>query len=201
MREFSPTSDCTRPESGHLAAGASQTSTHYAEPAEHATLAAAWAALRAALTQATKERPIDKLFQLLMAPPYGVKAGVVPVIIAAALIMAHDEVAVFEEGTYQPSLTPDLMERLIKTPDRYSVKYVPANDGQRRLVLEEVATELGITAYPSPSVTEPEPGAPGHHPRAPQSGSRPQRVCCPHAAASASRAIAVRGALYRSTRP
>ena len=59
--------------------------------------------------------------------------------------MAHDEVAVFEEGTYQPSLTPDLIERLIKTPDRYSVKYVPTGDGQRHLVLEDIASELGIT--------------------------------------------------------
>ncbi|MFZ0271673.1 MAG: hypothetical protein WAL34_07470, partial [Acidobacteriaceae bacterium] len=136
---------------GHLAAGDEPDEPHYADPAEDATLAAAWAALRAHLTQATQERPIDRLFELLMAPPYGVKAGVVPVIIAAALIMAHDEVAVFEEGTYQPSLTPDLMERLIKTPDRYSVKYVPANDGQRRLVLEEVAAQLGITGTSHPS--------------------------------------------------
>ena len=118
---------------------------HYAEPEQNTTLSPAWTALRAALAQATRERPVDELFQLLMAPPYGVKSGVVPVIIAAALIMTNHEVAVFEEGTYQPSLTPDLMERLIKAPDRYSVKYVPASDGQRYLVLEQIAAELGIT--------------------------------------------------------
>jgi hypothetical protein len=127
---------------------------HYAEPDQNTTLSHAWTALRAALAQATQERPIDELFQLLMAPPYGVKSGVVPVIIVAALLITHDEVAVFEEGTYQPSLTPDLIERLIKLPDRYSVKYVPAGEGERHLVLQRIATELGITHtfdHPSPS--------------------------------------------------
>jgi hypothetical protein len=37
------------------------------------------------------------------------------------------------------------MERLIKAPDRYSVKYVPADDGQRHLVLDKIAGELSIT--------------------------------------------------------
>jgi hypothetical protein len=118
---------------------------HYAEPEQNTTLNHAWTALRAALAQATRERPVDELFQLLMAPPYGVKSGVVPVIIVAVLLMTRDEVAVFEEGTYQPSLTPDLIERLIKAPDRYSIKYVPVGGGQRHLALEQVAEELGIT--------------------------------------------------------
>lgn len=138
---------------GHLAADGSG-GYHYAEPEQKTTLSRAWTALRATLAQATRERPVHELFQLLMAPPYGVKSGVAPVIIVAALLMTHDEVAIFEEGTYQPSLTSDLIERLIKTPDRYSIKYVPVGDGQRHLVLEQIAAELGITPtshHPSPN--------------------------------------------------
>ena len=138
---------------GHLAVEGND-GYHYAEPEQNTTLNRAWIALRAALAQAARERPIDELFQLLMAPPYGVKSGVVPVIIVAALLMTHDEVAVFEEGTYQPSLTPDLIERLIKAPDRYSIKYVPVGGGQRHVVLEQIVAELGITPpshHPSPS--------------------------------------------------
>jgi hypothetical protein len=129
---------------GHLAADGSG-GYQYAAPEQNSTLSRAWTALRAALAQATRERPVDELFQLLMAPPYGVKSGVAPVIIVAALLMTHDEVAVFEEGTYQPSLSPDLIERLIKAPDRYSIKYVPVGGGQRHLVLEQIAAELGVT--------------------------------------------------------
>jgi hypothetical protein len=138
---------------GHLAADGSG-GYQYAAPEQNTTLSRAWTALRAALAQATRERPVDELFQLLMAPPYGVKSGVVPVIIVAALLMTHDEVAVFEEGTYQPSLSPDLIERLIKAPDRYSIKYVPVGGGQRHLVLEQIAAEFGLTpTFHHPSIS------------------------------------------------
>jgi hypothetical protein len=125
----------------------------FTEPEAGSTLAPAWVALRASIAGATKELSVDKLFRLLMAPPYGVKAGVVPVVIAASLIMGNDDIAIFEEGTYQPALTPDLMERLIKSPGRYTVKYSSAADGQRKLVLEKVLAALGMTY----TITRPSP--------------------------------------------
>jgi hypothetical protein len=131
----------------------------YTEPADTDTLAPAWRALRAYLAQSNGEHPVDALVRLLMAPPYGVKAGVIPVIIWAAMILSADDMAIFEDGTYQPTLTPELIERLIKAPARYSVKYVPVNEGQRHLVLEKLATELGIdtstgrpTSYRNPAL-------------------------------------------------
>jgi hypothetical protein len=133
--------------SSHRVAG-KHSGYRFAEPDANTGLYPAWTALRVALTQATRERPVNDLYRLLAAPPYGVKAGVVPVIVVAALIMAHDEIAFFEEGTYQPTLSPDLVERLVKAPDRYSVKYVPADEGQRRLVLKKIAAELGIAHSP-----------------------------------------------------
>jgi len=142
------------PVPGDPAAGDAPAGYRYTKPAGDRAIVPAWEALRAALTRASKEWPADELFRILMAPPYGVKAGVVPVIVVAALIMASDDIAVFEEGTYQPGLTPELIERLIKAPGRYSVKYVPVSEGQRRLVLEKLAAGLGVTAgqgHPSPN--------------------------------------------------
>lgn len=117
----------------------------FTEPRSEDTLGPAWAALRREIMEATKEVPVNELFRLLMAPPFGLKAGVIPVIVAAALIIGRGEIALFEEGTYQPFLSPDLMERLIKAPNRYSVKYSSATDGQRYLVLEKIMTALHIT--------------------------------------------------------
>jgi hypothetical protein len=142
------------PNADDSAAGGAPTRYRFTEPGRDCTLAPAWTALHAALARADKECPADELFRLLMAPPYGVKAGVVPVIVVAALILASDDVAMFEEGTYQPSLTPNLIERLTKAPNRYSVKYVPVNEGQRHIVLGMLATELGvdsIAGHPSAS--------------------------------------------------
>lgn len=117
-----------------------------AEPAPGTPLHPAWLALRAGFTAATEERPVAEIFGLLAAPPYGVKAGAVPVILTAALLIFRESVAVFEEGTYQPSLTPELMERLIKAPERYTVKYISASEGARRRVLAEVIARMGIRA-------------------------------------------------------
>jgi hypothetical protein len=115
------------------------------EPDHEGSLGPAWAALRREITKSPKEIPVNELFRLLMMPPFGLKAGVVPVIMAAALTIGRGEIALFEEGTYQPFLTPDLMERLIKAPNRYSVKYSPSMDGQRYLVLEKITEVLHIT--------------------------------------------------------
>ncbi len=118
----------------------------YAAPDTSSSLYPAWRALCDALTHAENETSLEEIFRLLMAPPFGIKAGVVPIVVVAALILAADEVAVFEEGTYQPRLTPDLLERLVKTPDRFSVKSVPVNKGQRKLVLDKLASALQVNA-------------------------------------------------------
>jgi len=117
----------------------------FTEPADDSSVAPAWQALRSALTKAVNEWPVHEAFRLLMAPPYGIKAGVVPVIFVTALILGKDDFAVFEEGTYQPGLSPELIERLLKAPGRYTVKYVPANTGQRCLVLQRLAAEFGVS--------------------------------------------------------
>lgn len=107
-----------------------------AEPPSDSSASSAWSALKTALVSARTERPIISLFDILMAPPFGVKAGVVPVLVIAALAIFRDEIAVFEEGSYQTHLTAELAERLVKAPERYTFKYVPTNSGQRRLVLD-----------------------------------------------------------------
>lgn len=134
-----------RPRAGHREPMGTHGEYEFTAPGQESTLAPAWEALRRELATSTRELPMDELFRLLMAPPFGVKAGAVPVIVTAALIIGRGEIAVFEEGTYQPVLTPDLMERLIKAPNRYSLKYAPATEGQRHLVLQQIAESLGLT--------------------------------------------------------
>lgn len=114
-----------------------------AEPTEGTPLYPAWQALRARL-KATSERSVAELYDLLAAPPYGIKAGVIPVIVTAALLLFRESVAVFEEGTYKPSLTDDLMERLVKAPERYTAKYISVSEGARRQALAELVAGLGI---------------------------------------------------------
>ncbi|XVV02478.1 ATP-binding protein [Actinosynnema sp. CA-248983] len=116
----------------------------YVAPGPADSLHPAWEAMTEALLGMSRQTPVRSVFELLMAPPFGVKAGVVPVIVLTALIIHRDEVALFEEGTYQPRLTPDLLERLVKTPDRFTIKSVGAAKGQRRLVMDKLAVALNV---------------------------------------------------------
>ncbi|HVB44491.1 MAG TPA: hypothetical protein VNF47_17580 [Streptosporangiaceae bacterium] len=81
----------------------------------------------------------------LLRPPYGVKAGLFPIILTAGLMHTEDDVAVFEDGSFTPRITPEFIERLTKTPDRVLLRHAPAAPGQRAAVIIGLSGILGIT--------------------------------------------------------
>lgn len=104
-----------------------------------------WEALEEALSEATEPTNIVEIYERLMAPPYGVKAGVVPILVVAGLILRGNDIALFEEGNYCPRLTAAIVERLnVPYPERFTVKAVPVDRGQRRLVLDGLVESLGV---------------------------------------------------------
>ncbi|MFC0861646.1 ATP-binding protein [Sphaerimonospora cavernae] len=115
-------------------------------PQKHPEVMPAWEFLEHSLSNATQATPLADIYQRLMAPPFGVKAGVVPILIVAALILRGSDVALFEEGNYCPRLTPEIIERLLSPggPDRFAVKSVPVGEGQRNLVVEGLAAALNV---------------------------------------------------------
>ncbi|SHG73919.1 hypothetical protein [Geodermatophilus nigrescens] len=101
--------------------------------------APAWGILTILINKATSEPvAVDTLYARLMAPPIGLKEGPIPVLLAALLLHRSEDVAIYQDGTYQPSLTIDLLERLIKTPGRFSLKTFNLV-GTRSAVLAAVA--------------------------------------------------------------
>ena len=84
----------------------------------------AWGTMTQMIDRATSDQlTLDQLYAKLMAPPIGLKEGPIPVLLTALLLHRLDDVAIYQEGTYQPSLTADLLERLVKSPDRFAVKH------------------------------------------------------------------------------
>jgi hypothetical protein len=113
------------------------------------TLATVWGALIQDVDRADDEPVgLDALYARLMAPPIGLKDGPIPVLLTAFLLHRHDDVAVYEDGTYQPALTTDLLERLLKTPHRFAVKAFSAA-GARGALLTAVNDLLAeLTGQP-----------------------------------------------------
>jgi hypothetical protein len=95
----------------------------YHQPKE-GSMSSTWGAMTMMVDQASSDRlNLDEVYDRLMAPPIGLKEGPIPVLLTALLLHRADDVAIYQEGTYQPAITADLLERLVKSPDRFAVKY------------------------------------------------------------------------------
>lgn len=128
----------------------------FSRPTEaHSHTLPVWNALEAALTEAHERTGLDKIIRVIMAPPFGVKAGVVPLLIVTALIVRSDDVALFEDGTYLPRLTPDIVERMVKAPQRFAVKSTPLGDGLRQSVVKSLSIALKVDSPRSQALRNP----------------------------------------------
>lgn len=111
---------------------------HFTNPHHSTTFSMAWGKLKMLLGQAS-EAPIslDRAYTELQAPPIGLKEGPIPLLLAALLLQHTDTAAIYQDDSYQPQLGADLLERLLKSPDRFTVKTFDA-DGTRSEVLRRL---------------------------------------------------------------
>ncbi len=65
-------------------------------------------------------KSFTELNNTLMAPPYGVKAGVLPILYIAAYIIYQHELALYEQKSYKPVMTGGMLDRFVKRPDEYT---------------------------------------------------------------------------------
>ena len=92
----------------------------------------------------TRRINVKDVYAALLSPPVGMKAGVVPVLVTAALLAFNDEVAIYEHGTFQPLLTSELSERMVRNPNHFEIKHFANTKGARRQVIEALAARLGV---------------------------------------------------------
>ncbi|WAX78796.1 ATP-binding protein [Streptomyces sp. KMM 9044] len=128
----------------------------FSRPSEaHPHTLPVWNALETALTEAHQRTGLDEIIRVVMVPPYGVKAGVVPLLVVTALIVRSEDVALFEDGSYLPRLTPDIVERMVKAPQRFAVKSTPLGDGLRQSVVKSLSVALKVESPRSQALRNP----------------------------------------------
>lgn len=95
----------------------------FGKPSSNSALQPVWGSIAQFIDAATDvPATVDRLYERLMAPPIGLKEGPIPVLLVAYLLQRNDDVAIYEEGTFQPNLTADFVERLVKAPQRFALK-------------------------------------------------------------------------------
>jgi hypothetical protein len=85
-----------------------------------------------------ERRTVLELYTKLQQPPFGLKAGVLPVFLVAALLHYDAEVALYERDSFVPALTLPLFERMAKAPDLFTIQYCRIGE-----VRSEVISNLG----------------------------------------------------------
>ena len=88
-----------------------------------------------------KPQTLDRLYEILATPPYGIKQGAIPILLAAVLLYHIDDIGVYKDGTFIPILGAEHFELLLKNPSRFAVKYFEVV-GLRSQVFKELEAIL-----------------------------------------------------------
>ena len=129
---------------------AAESAPAFGEPSEESSLMPAWKVVESHFQQAKHHRvEVARIAEALQAPPIGMKAGVIPLLLTASLLAHADDVALYELHTFKPELTAELTERLTRNPDHFSVRHFANTDGARRAVVEALGKELGVNSRSS----------------------------------------------------
>jgi hypothetical protein len=82
-----------------------------------------WKAIDGFLAGTDKARQsVEELFCLLRLPPFGLKDGVLPVLLAVVLVHGHSQVALYEEGSFVPRPNAPVFERIFRAPAKFELQ-------------------------------------------------------------------------------
>lgn len=83
------------------------------------------------------------LFEELHRMPFGVRDGVIPLLITVFAIAHEQEVAFYKDGTFLREMTGEAMLVLTKAPDRFEIQYCKI-EGVRAELFEKMLTVLDV---------------------------------------------------------
>ena len=107
-----------------------------------AGIRAVWQAIENFLDETESGRKTcAELFECVIAPPFGLKAGIIPILLVAVLLYYDAEVALYERGNFLPKLTLPIFERLCRAPEAFSLQLCRIA-GMRVQVLDKMAKVL-----------------------------------------------------------
>jgi hypothetical protein len=111
-----------------------------------------WEAVeRFCMAASDRPRPVDELYAELESPPFGVKRGLIPVILAVVLVYHAENLSLYLDGSYLPVVAGHHFELLVKDPGRFAAKYFEIS-GVRWEVFKELEAMLRSRGVSRPRV-------------------------------------------------
>ena len=112
-------------------------------PRKGTNMRAAWDAVMSKIKKARGKINLADLYDTCRMPPFGMKEGVIPLVMIPMILCHTGRMAVYEHGTFVNGMRPDVAERLVKNPTHFELKHLPANY-KSRTALAITATEFGL---------------------------------------------------------
>ena len=111
------------------------------ESDDEAQFAGMWQAARALFVESATRVKAADILALWSAPPYGMKAGLQPVYLAAFLLAHQSNVAVYKDGMFIPRLSDADIDEYLQDASRFSLRWVVIDEEKSR-ILSGIATIL-----------------------------------------------------------
>ncbi len=70
-------------------------------------------------TTGNEAKSFVEIHDELTRPPFGVKAGILPILYTAVYLANKENIAIYESKVYKPEFTDEMIERFIKRPDEF----------------------------------------------------------------------------------
>ena len=88
---------------------------------------------------------LSDLIETLEAPPYGLRRGPIPVLIAVLLRLRGPRLALYEDDLFVPRVEIETLERLVRRPETFAIRSFDLGAEERRVV-EKLGALAGETA-------------------------------------------------------
>ena len=118
----------------------------FGPPSATDSLTHAWEMIEGQFERAKVARVnLRDVYAALLSSPIGMKEGVIPVLVTAALLAFRDEIAIYEHGTFRPLLAREVSERMVRNPYHFDIKHFANTRGARRSVINALARRLTVS--------------------------------------------------------
>lgn len=122
---------------------------HMPPDSEHApAFLKLWQATRSLFSDSEARVSVTNIHELWSAPPLGVRAGVMPVILTAFLLAHKGNVAAYKDGVFIPRLTDVDIDEYLQDARRFSLRWVTIDEEKTTILsgISKILSEVGATS-------------------------------------------------------
>ncbi|WP_238145841.1 ATP-binding protein [Burkholderia gladioli] len=113
--------------------------------ARGASMETLWWATQVRLTESGSKLTLAEIYAFWAAPPYGLRAGVMPVLALALFMACRSSVAMYVDGVFTPDLSEAVVDEWLLDPRSIRFQFVEASQDEA-MIVQAIAESVGQTS-------------------------------------------------------